>query len=337
MSRRRLLVVLGVIAVVLIALMAGLLWYGASAAGNKASGYDDDYAAWKAKDKPVLLAATAELPDDTYVFENDSTAKALAAQKKGCDAVAEARASVKTAAGRLPKMGDSGLLGTLSSDYHDAGARSDRRAKVVRKYVEAASKTLAQIERDCRWNISVNSTVAAPTKLFDKAAKNLLKPGDVEPGGIYCDTSADSCVSSIAKKKNAAADLQIEAVKLQRSTRLKVYQSKECAGSSYGVSCEALAAAFDARTKARLAAYEFIRKTKTSVNNGKIHEMFEKSDKVTKKHDAIVSKAVLALDPALKDNKALVKNPDWTDLFFAITAKSLLEKLDFQRSAIEKL
>ncbi|MEJ7634048.1 hypothetical protein [Aeromicrobium sp.] len=120
-NKRRLLIVLGVIALVVVALVVGLFVYASSAAGAKASDYDEDYAIWKSKEKPVLLAATARLPKGTYPRKDTTSPRGIATQEGGCDAVAASRVDVASSADRLPTVGDNGLMASISSDYSDAG------------------------------------------------------------------------------------------------------------------------------------------------------------------------------------------------------------------------
>ncbi|MDX6275965.1 MAG: hypothetical protein QOJ72_93 [Nocardioidaceae bacterium] len=336
-SRRRLYIILTAIAVVVIALIAGSFLYGSSVAGGKASDYDHDYASWRTKQKPILLSATATVPKGTYLKSDANTVKALATQTKGCDTVAAERKKLVTAAGRLPTMGTSGLLGKLNSDYSDARERSDRRAKIVHAYVKSASAKLAQIERDCRWNIGVNKSAVEPDKLWSSSKKYAMKPGDTEPGGIFCAKGKDGCVSSIAKKKNKYADLRIKAAKLYRAAGVKFYNSKECRATSYGSACDVLFKTSDAYQKLQLKNYQYVRTMKSSVNNANLPKHNKALDKLYAADLPKVKKAVLALDPALKKDKTVRAYPKWSDHFFARMAKLLLADLKDQRAALEKL
>lgn len=338
-SRRRLLIILAVIAIVVIALFAGLFLYASSAAGSKASDYDDDYAAWKAKEKPVLLAATAKLPTGTYLSTDDVTsAKALATQKKGCDAVAASRKKVEAAADSLPTVGGNGLLGKVSSDYKDAGDISDRRGTTVQAYVKAASKTLAQVEQDCRWNIAYNAAASQPHKLWEKSRKYALKPGDREPGGILCaPVHKTACVSSIAEKKNTYADLRIKATKLYLARNSKFFSTKACGATSYGAACGVMRNVFVGNNKLELKNYHYIRTMKSSVNNAKLRANNKALDKYYERNEPKIRKAVLALDPALKKDKKARESPSWTDYVLARFDKVMLADLKDERVALAKL
>ncbi|KRC66528.1 hypothetical protein ASE12_18185 [Aeromicrobium sp. Root236] len=332
-SRRRLLIVLAAVLVVVIALIVGSFLYAASAANGKASDYDDAYAAWKAKDKAVLLAATAKLPVDTYLRKDTSSAKGLAKQKKGCDAVAAAREDLADAARRLPTMGDSGFMAKVSSKYSDAGDRSERRAKLVATYVSTASKTLAQVERDCRWNIAYNTSAVKPNKLWKDTEKYLMKGTGSEPG-VTC--SEKVCISSITKKKNKYADLRIRALKEQRKT-LALLKSKDCEATSYGRACVTLAKSYASTVRTSLASYTFIRKTASTVGNNGIDKRQAKERKAWKAAVKADRAAVLKVAPELKKSKDLKASPSWTDIFFAHVDKRLLAGLKDERAAIGKL
>ena len=334
-SHRRLFIVLTAIALVVISLVAGLFLYASSAAGSKVSDYDKDYAAWKAKEKPVLLAGTAKLPTGTYLTKNVRTAKGLATQKKGCDAVAASREDLRAAAESLPAMGTSGVFCKVSSDYRDAGDTSDRRAKVVRAYAKAASATLRQLERDCRWNIAYNTSTIKPAKPYEKSGNYVMQAGDREPGGISC-PGPRTCISSIKKKQVTYAKLRLEYVALARSGSLSLY-GKKCEATSYGSACQVIEKSFDNFLTTSHHAYEYIRTTKSTTNNPRIGKEFDKIDKARDQYDPQIRKAVLALDPALRKDKDVRKYPTWTDHFFARMGKLLLADLKDERAMIEKL
>lgn len=337
MNRRRLYLILTAIAVAVIALTVGLFVYGASAAGGKASDYDRDYKTWQSKEKPILLAATATVPKGTYLKTDATTAKALTTQKKGCDAVAAARKRLTSAANRLPTMGSSGLLAKLSSDYSDARDESARREKIVHAYVKSASSKLAQIERDCRWNIDSNAARVEPDRLWKSSGKYALDPGDTEPGGIFCPKGKDGCVSSIPKKKNTYADLRIRATKLYQASVEKFYGSKDCRATSYGSACDVLFDTAETYQKLQLKNYQYVRTMKSSVNNDNLPKHNKALDKLYDASLPKVKKAVLALDPALKKDKTVRKYPKWSDHFFARMARLLLADLNDERAALEKL
>lgn len=332
-GRRKLFIIVGVIALVVIALLVGGFLYAASSADAKASDYEDDFAAWKSKDQPVLLAATAKVPDGTYLRTETGSRKALAKQKKGCDAVTASRKKVEDAAGRLPTIKATGLLATISSDYSDAGDTSEARDKAVRAYAKDASAALAQIERDCRWNIALNTATTKDDKTFDESTKLLAKNG-TEPG-VTC--SYETCVSSITKKKNKYADLRTKSLKIYRATTLKLYKSKDCEATSYGSACRVIAKAYDASTRQQLANYAFIRKAKSTVDNPGIDKGNDKTDKINKRNQPRIKKAVVALNPAFRKSKQIQKYPSWTDNLFSTSAKLLLKELKAQRAALEKL
>lgn len=332
-SRKKTFILLGVIALVLIAVVVGGFLYAASSAGTKASDYHDDFAAWKKKDQPVLLAATAKVPNGTYLRKDSTSPKALAQQKKGCDAVMASRKKAEAAAGRLPTIEATGLLAKISSDYSEAGDTSAGREKVVRSYLKEAAAALAQIERDCQFNIAVNTATTKDDKSFTESTKLLAKNG-TEPG-VTCDE--DACVSSITKKKNKYADLRTKGLKIYRSTTLKLYQSKDCKATSYGAACRVVANAYDSVTKQQLANYAYIRKAKSTVDNPGIDKGNAKANKISERNEPRIKKAVLALDPDLAKNKEIRKYPGWTDMVFSISAKTLLSELKAQRAAIEKL
>lgn len=334
-SHRRLFVVLIVIAIVVIGLIAGLFLFASSAAGSKVSDYDKAYAAWKAKDRPILLAATAKLPAGTYLTKDVTTAKGFAAQTKGCDAVAASRKKLRAAAENLPTMGTSGVLGKVSSDYRDAGDTSDRREKVVRTYVKAASATLGQLERDCRWNIAYNTSTIKPAKPYEKSSDYVMQAGDREPGGISC-PGPRTCISSIKKKQVTYAKLRLKYVALARSGSLPLY-GKRCEATSYGPACRLIEKSFANYLTTSHRAYEYVRTAKSTTNNPRIGKEFDKIDKARSQYDPEIRKAVLALDPALKKDKDVRKYPTWTDHFFARMGKLLLAELKDERAAIEKL
>lgn len=335
-SHRRLYLILAAIAVVVIALIVGAFLYASSAGSSKASDYNDNYAAWQAKDKPILLAATAALPKGTYLSKDVTTTKALATQKEGCDAVAAQHKKLIAAASRLPTVGN-GLLGTFSSDYGDAGDKSDHRKTVVQAYLKKASATLAQIERDCRWNIDFNAAEAKPDKLWASSVKYNVKPGGTEPGGIFCAKGKTSCVSSIAKKKNKYADLRIKAIKLYRAQDAKFYGSKECKATSYGSACAIIAKTSDAYHALRLKNYQYIRTMKSSVNNSALSAHNTALDELNASNMTKIRKAVLALRPELKEDKKFQDAPLWTDHFFAQMGKLGLADLEDGRAAIKNL
>lgn len=338
-SHRRLIIIVTAVVAVLVALVGGGYAYASSAADDELADYDDAYSTWKSKDRPVLLAATATLPSGTYVREDPYTAKSLAGQKKGCDAVAAQRKKLGRSVDRLPAMATNGLLGTISSSYSDAGDTSDRRKQIVQTYVKTASKTLDQLERDCRWNIAYNAAAARPDKMWTSASKYGLKPGDTEPGGVFCskDSKDGGCVSSIAKKKNKYADLRVKAAKLYGARITKFYSSKECGTTSYAAACPVMLKAFDAYNDRQLKNYQYIRSMKSSIDNKVLPQNNEALDKIGKGNRPAIRKAVLALDPALGKDKEVRDYPDWTDHFFARTAKLLLARLADERAAIEKL
>ncbi|MEJ7634049.1 hypothetical protein [Aeromicrobium sp.] len=205
----------------------------------------------------------------------------------------------------------------------------------MQAYAKAAAKALGQLERDCRFNLAVNKASVRPGKVYDQATKFLLKDGVTEPGGVFCDQA--TCVSSIAKKKNSYADLRIKSTKLYRSTALKLYQSEQCSGTSYRAACKTLAAVYDAETKAQLRGYEYVRGTRSALNNDKISKMLGQAAKVSREVRPRLRKAVLALDPSFKADKTIAKYPGWTDNFFPTAGKLVLDKLDDERAAIEKL
>ncbi|VXC23985.1 hypothetical protein [Aeromicrobium sp. 9AM] len=336
-SRRRLFIILAIIAVVVIALIAGSYLYASSAAGSKASDYDDDYAAWKAKEKPILLAATASVPHGTYVRKNASTPKALATQKEGCDAVADSRKKLADAADGLPKMATGGFLSKVSSDYSEAGDKSARREKTVRAYVKAATSALAQVERDCRWNIGYNASGVAPDKLWDSSDKYALEPGDTEPGGIFCGKGREGCVSSIAKKKNTYADLRLKAIKQYTARNLKYFSADTCGRTSYGAACKVFRQAYVGQNRLQAKNYRYVRTMKSSVNNPKLNKNNNTYDKLVKSNGPKIRKAVLALDPALRKDKDVRNYPWWTDHFLARMGAMVLADLKDERAAIAKL
>jgi hypothetical protein len=333
-SRRRLFVIVGVIAVAVVALIVGGLLYGASAASDKAAGYDKDFAAWKAKDKPVLLAATAKLPTGTYLDKNTSGTKQLATQKKGCDAVAASRKKVKAVADRLPTMGGS-MFGGLSSDFGDASDRSDRRAAIVGDYVKAASATLTQLERDCRWNISYNAAATRAATLFEKSNKYLISNGTVEPGAVC--RNKDGCFSSITKKKNAYAALRLEALKLYRTNALPLMGRTKCGTTSYGTACKAVATMNDRTTATDLKLYTIIRASKDVVDDPKILSALSRSTKVDASTRKATREAIVKAFPEVKDDTKVTKAPDSPDEFLRRMAAVLLDKLDTERAALQKL
>lgn len=337
-SRKRLLLVLAAIALVVIALVVGGFLYASSSASTKASDYQDDYAAWKDKDQPVLLAATGKVPRGTYLRTSTETRKALATQQKGCDAVASSLTKVEAAADRLPTVDATGLLATISSDYSDAGDASKAREKVVRAYVKDASAALTQIHRDCSWNISYHRVSGEYGKAYAKGEKYLLKPGQTEPSGVFCPKDrGTTCVSSIATKKNTYAKLRIAATRLYRAKTLKTYASKDCSATSYGPVCGVLFKAYGASSKQQLKNFLYIRTMKTSIDNPQLTKNNARLEKVTKRNGPVIKKAVLALDPKVAKNKDVRKYPGWSDNFFSVTAKQLLKDLTAQRTALEKL
>ena len=334
-SHRRLFIILAVVAIVVIALIAGLFLYASSAAAGKVSDYDDDYAAWKAKEKPVLLAATASVPHGTYLTKNYTTPQGLAAQKKGCAAVTTSRKKLIASADRLPTMDGGGLLAKASSDYSDAGVASDRREKAVRTYVKAASATLAQLGRDCQWNIAYNASTIKPSKAYEKSKDYLLQPGDRESAGIYC-PGPNTCISSIKKKQHAYADLRLKYVSLSRSESYALY-GKKCEATSYASACRIMAKSYDNSLKVQRRAYTYMRTMKSSTNNPRILKEFKKIEKAGETYDSAIRKAVLALDPALRKDKKVRTSPGWTDHFFARMGRVLLADLKDERAAIQKL
>ncbi|KQV75869.1 hypothetical protein ASC61_13105 [Aeromicrobium sp. Root344] len=335
-NRRRLLLVLGAVLIVVIALVVGSFLYAASAAKGKASDYDDAYAAWKAKDKPVLLAATAKVPSTTFPIKGDVyTAKSRRSQKQGCDAVAASRKDIAAAADRLPTIDGGGLLGTVSSDYSDAGDHSVKRQKVVKAYVKRASAALAQIERDCRFNIKVNSTSAAYSKVFNQATKYLLKRGQSEGNGSC--TSFDTCVSPLASKKNKYADLRLKATRMYESTGLKLWTSSACTETSFKTACRTIGQAYTASTKQQLKNYRYVRTSRSAVNNPGISKGNKKLDKIAAQGQKRIRKAVLALGPAYAKDKKVRRSPGWTENFFTLSARILLDDLADERAALGKL
>jgi hypothetical protein len=336
-NHRRLLIILAAVVVVVIALIVGSFLYASSAASSKASDYDHAYAAWKAKEKPILLAGTSAVPKGTYLSKNSTTVKALATQKKGCDAVATSRKKLTAAADGLPTMGTNGFLGKLSSEYSDTGDKSDRRHKVVQAYVKRASATLAQLERDCRWNVGYNASVVKPNKLWSSSGKYSLEPGETEPGGIFCAKGKNNCISSIAKKKNTYADLRIKATKLYQARVAKFYGSKQCRITSYSSACGVLLKTSAAYQKLQLKNYQYVRTMKSSVNNSKLDQHNKALDKLYADDLPRVRKAVQAVDPAFKKDKEIRRSPRWSDHFFARMSTILLADLKDERAAIEKL
>ena len=334
-SHRRLFIVVAGVAPPLVARNAGVVRFASSAAGSKASDYDDEFAAWKAKEKPILLAATAKVPNGTYLIDGMATTKGLARQQKGCDAVAKSRKQLEAAAGRLPTVSGGGVLGTVSSDLSKAGDASERREKTVKAYLGAAAKTLAQVERDCRWNIGFNRSTIKSAKPYQKSMDYLLQPGDREPGGILC-PGPNTCISSIKKKQEAYADLRLEYVALDRSTT-RPFFGKKCEATSYRSACKIIAKSYDHVLAVERRTYEYIRTTKSTTNNPRIRAEFEKMDKARDRYTPEIRKAVLALDPALAKDKRVKKSPSWTDPFFRRMSQIMLSGLKDERAAIEKL
>jgi hypothetical protein len=336
-SRRRLIIIVAAAVVVVVALVVGVVAYGSHAASSTASSYDDDYAAWKAKDRQVLLDATAKLPAGTYLLQETASAKALAKQRKGCAAVAASQKKLTSAAGRLPTVGGS-AFGGLSSAYGDAQDRSDRRERVVRAYVKAASGALAQIQRDCQWNIDYNAAATKRIKLYAKAQTYVLQPGGTEPNGVYCPSgNKRTCISSITKKKNAYADASRAAVKHYQATSLKLLASQECAATSLGsASCKAMATSYGDAARVRLATFKYVRTTRSASNNDRIGKEFDKISQAETRAERAVSKVVLAAKPELKKNKTAAKYPSWSDHTFLVLDKLLLRGLDAERAAVTK-
>jgi hypothetical protein len=332
-SHRRLLIILAIIAVIVIALIVGLFLYASSAAASKASDYDDDYAAWKAKEKPILLAVTAKLPKGLYDLEDDNTTKSLAAQKKACDVFAASRQKLTAGAGRLPTMGHNGLLAKVSSDYSDAGDTAERRTKAVRAYVKTSSATLAQLERDCRWNIAYNRATAAPQKLYDKAQKYTMTAD--EPG-VHC-SDKNGCLSSIRSKRKAYADLRIKAIKMRQKSLLGLLKSKDCERTSYRQACRTIATSYARTSNYRLTAERYVITAKKTVDDPNIDKHNAKHQKLVKKATKVNDAAVLAVVPELKKNKNLRGYLDWTDVFFANVADLEMDALKDARAAFKKL
>jgi len=333
-SRRRLLIILAAVVVVVIALVVGSFLYAASAANGKVSDYDDAYATWKAKDKPVLLAATAKVPSGTFLTKDMATTKGLAKQQAGCNQVAASSKKIRAAADRLPTIGSGGLYGKVSSDYSDAGDKAARRARSVAAYVDAATKALAQIERDCRWNIAYNTSTIKPAKPYEKSGDYLVQPGGREPGGITC-PGPRTCISSIAKKKATYSRLRLQYVALTRSGSLPLF-GKKCEATSYGKACKLIAKSFDHYLTVARRTYVYVRDHR-STDNPRVGKEFDKMQAAGERYEPQERKAVLAIDPALKADKRIRKSPTWTDPFFARMATVHLADLKDERAAIGRL
>lgn len=332
-SHRRLLIILAAVLGLVIAIVVGSYFYASSVASSKVSDYKHDFAAWEAKDESALLAATAALPTDTYVTSSDpGTTAALTRQKRACGEIASSLKDVKRESDRIPELPSSGLLKRVSSDYQAAGDMSDHRARVIRAYAGRASAILAQLERDCSWNIAWNAAYGEASALYKKSETYTSKS---EPGFI-CDAK-EGCISSIAVKKNAFADLRIKAAALERKTTLKQLQSADCRATSYGEACRTLANSYSALLGAELAYDKYVRASRSSVGDSGIDVRVDKLVKVEKKNLVANRKAVLALNPHLKDDKDVVSDPTWSDNFFEVMAKMRLAELDGQRLALERL
>ena len=335
-SRRKLIIIVAAALLVVTALIVGSFLYAGSAANGKVSDYDDAYAAWKTKEKPVLLAATAKVPSTTFPVKGDVySAKSRRAQKQGCDAVAKSRKDIATAADRLPTIGTGGLYSKVSSDYSDAGDRSAKRQKAVKAYVKRASAALAQIERDCRFNIKVNTTSAASSKVYNQATKYLIKRGQSEGNGSC--TSFDTCVSPLAAKKNKYADLRLKATRLYQSTGLKLWTSSACTETSYKSACRTIGQAYTASTTQQLKNYRYVRTSASAVNNPGISKGNKKLDKIAAQGQKRIKKAVLALGPVYAKDTKVRRSPGWTENFFTVSARILLDDLEDERAAIGTL
>ncbi|MCW2831650.1 MAG: hypothetical protein JWP31_2342 [Aeromicrobium sp.] len=322
-----------VVLVVVILMIVAVIIAGSKSANGAADNYEDDFAAWQKKQTPVLLAAARSVPAGTYVLKRQSEKKQLARQAKGCDKIESSIDRIAAARKSLPTLGGN-TFGALSSSFGDASDQSETREKIVDDYVEAATATLEQLQRDCRWNIAFNSASTESSKLYETSQKYLLKAGGVEPGAT-CPGKVD-CISSITKKKNTYADLQIKAQKSYTAKAKKLW-GDECAKTSLGSMCSTFSKASDDYAAASLRSSRYIRSTASTIDNMTIRKNSAALQKVGKRNDVRILKALKKELPDLRIDKKLKASPGYTDLLFPRVAKMLLADLSTKRAALKKL
>jgi hypothetical protein len=334
-SRRRLFVIVGVIAVVLLGLLAGGYFYGKASANDVAAGYDEDFARWNRVDKKDLFRNSSSLPGGTWIDLKAATSDPIDMLRDGCDTVAAKRASLRQSYERLPTLPDS-KFGFLSSSYEKAADRVKKREKIVAAYLAAATKTFTQMERDCRWNVVFSTAELRTFGYYEKAEKYVFKKGGSEPGVICNEKSG--CLSSIASKREAQADLWDKAVKNIMTKSVPALESKRCRATSYGAACAVIAKQYRAVSASQSDLADAVRDVKDYFNDWKkVDAARVDLAKVINKADKKVSLKLVALHPALADDSSFVDNPFSTyEIFHKVTGIALKE-LTTKQSALKKL
>lgn len=307
-----------IIALVLVLGLGGAA-YGVHHAGNsKADDYAKALSAWDGE-KDKLVSAPTTATSGLWDFGKSSEDKSVAKQKVACARVDKLRKSVAKDANALPTTGG-GLFKVLSSSYRKAAKNSAAREKAARAYAKAADSMLAQLHKDCLWNIRYNSSDSGSKKYWDQAEKLVLKNGHSE-GGITCSDKRD-CVPATSANRVKYADLRLKANKIDETYYLKLVGDGACAATSYGKVCEAMKADWVTYYDNE-AHYNTLVKHSNSSDPGIAKEItrLEKSNAAaTKKFKA----ALDSLHPEFKTDKRLSKSPFWTEAYFDASTKKAI-------------
>ena len=326
--------ILAIVLVIIIVIIALVTWFGVNAANREAKSYETAFDSWNGQTKADLIKTTSTLPKNLYVFDDQSSKKNLATQKKGCDQIEQTLGKVTDAAKKAPKLKAS-MFGGLSGSYGDAKKHATTRSKTVQAYLDAAEKTYQQVLTDCRWNIKVNTAAVESQKLYDEADK-LDQNYHEQQGGSICNNKGGCLPENDGQRKKYLSTFR-RATESAIDKILPQLAPDQCGRTSLSVSCQKLHDGYKAVFNADIHYVDVTSKLTSAIHNSKIDAALKVYDKA----DAALSKAMLAAFkkqyPDFTVSKELKKDAETSDRWLDAVAHGRIHELVGEQADIKKL
>lgn len=231
--RRRLLVV-GAVAIVLAALVAGVLVAGNRLAESRETGYQKAWAMWKNTDRDAIRIDATVLPDGLYHPRDPFSRSSRAEQRTACKAVGEARDELDDRVRRMPRLG-SGVLGLVHPTLKESAREADERIDETKAFVRRADKALTQIHADCAWAVKAyRDDRAARGRAKMREARSMFVKRGTTGFGLVC--QAKRCLPLDPGRRARALRLLGDGQALQVAWTRSAF-TKGCSDTSYGPLC----------------------------------------------------------------------------------------------------
>ena len=331
-SRKVLLIGGGLVAVLVIVLG---VWLGVDAAGKEAERYEKAFATWSKGTKPELIKASSSLPQGTYVFDDQTSKKNLAIQKKGCDKVEQTLGKITDATKNAPELKES-PFGGLSAVHGDTKKQADKQSETIQTYLGTAKKAYQQVLTDCRWNIATNTAAVKSQELYAALDKKYDQNYGERQDGSHCNNQS-GCIPENDAKRKKYLDVFRRAQQAAVDKILPRLLPERCGQTSFGKDCQKLHDGYEAVFEANLYYVKVASKLTTVINSQPI----TKAIKVYDKADAALDKTMLSAFkkqyPEFAQTKRLKDSPGQSDSWLDAVARGRISALVKAQTDIKKL